>query len=138
LLTDFFVAAPADAAAIASGSFRDPEYSTKNADNSVLAELWSALDETSNSSRLAGEEFLVAMGSKEGPWVFDLPDEMITRLYELPEAEFLRTADRWACSSELSHYNVSGTDKLPSLTILKRLAEQAHSSRRRVLLRMAI
>ena len=138
MLTDFFVAAVEDAAAIASGAFRAPDHSTNNADNSVLAALWGAIDASADPARLAGEDFLVAMGSDEGPWVFALPEEMTTSLSELPEAGMLVAADRWARSEELCRYGVSGSDMGPALAAVKRLAEQARSTDCRVLLRMAV
>lgn len=138
LLTDFFVAEREEAASIASGKSRNADYSTKNADNSVLAALWGALDETADYSRLAGDDFLIETGSVEGPWVFDLPTELIICLSDLPEAEFSQIADRWASSKELSYYGASGADMIPSLVTVKQLAEKAHSSKCRLMLRMAM
>lgn len=138
LLTDFFLATAKDASSIAEGTFRAPDYSTSNADNSVLAALWGAIDGFADNSRLASEECLVAMGSPEGPWVFALPEDMILRLSELPEPELLTAAERWAKSEEMFYHRVSGTDLMPSLTLLKSLAEKAQSTGRSLLLRMAM
>lgn len=138
MITDFFIAALDDAMVIASDDRRTPDYSTRNADNAVLAGLWSALDASSDAAGLAGEAYLVAMGSAEGPWVFDLPDDMTARLSALAERDMLATADRWARSEALSYHQLTGADMLASLVVMKELAGKARSADLRLLLRMAM
>jgi hypothetical protein len=66
LLTDFFLGSADDGVTLATDMAPTPNHRTNNADNSVLAALWKAVDQNADASCLAGEEFLVAMGSPEG------------------------------------------------------------------------
>jgi len=117
---------------------RTPNHRTNNVDNSVLAALWKAVDQNADASRLAGEEFLVAMGSPEGPWVFAIPDELVIRLDELTEESFSEAADRWARSEELSYHRVSGLDLIEPLMTMKTLASDARSAEQQLFWRMAM
>lgn len=138
MLTDFFLGAADDGVALSTDMARTPNHRTKNADNSVLAGLWKAVDQNADASRLAGEELLVAMGSPEGPWVFSIPDELVIRLDELTEEGFSDAADRWARSEELSYHRVSGLDLIEPLKAMKTLASDARASQQKLFLRMAM
>ncbi|OWK28020.1 hypothetical protein [Sphingomonas mucosissima] len=138
MLTDFFLGPADDGAALSTDMARTPNHRTRNADNSVLAALWKAVDQDADASGLAGEEFLVAMGSPEGPWVFVIPDELVIRLDELTEDRFSEAADRWAQSEELSYHHVSGQQLIESLQTIKRLAGNARSAEQKLFLRMAM
>ncbi|WP_066681574.1 hypothetical protein [Sphingomonas sp. CCH9-E2] len=138
MLTDFFLGAADDAVALATDMARTPNHRTNNADNSVLAGLWKAVDQNADASRLSGEEFLVATGSPEGPWVFSIPDELVIRLDELPEEGLADASDRWARSEELSYHRVSGPDLIEPLKAMKILASGARASNQKLLLRMAM
>ena len=135
---DFFIAYRHDADNIALDFDRRPDFSTGNAENSVLAGLISALGFADTAKKLAGDEYLVAMRSDEGPWVFDLPDELTNGLAELQSENAADLADRWAASQELSYHGVTGADMLPAMNTLKSLAEKARGSEQRLLLRMAM
>lgn len=138
MLTDFFVGPADDGVALSKDMARTPSHRTNNADNSVLAALWKAVDQNANASGLAGEEFLVAMGSPEGPWVFAIPDELVIRLDELTEDSFADAADRWAQSKELSYHSVSGKDLIEPLKTMKALASGARSAEQKLFLRMTM
>ena len=138
MLTDFFLGAADDGVAISADLTRTPIHRTNNADNSVLAWLWKAIDQNADATRLAGEEFLVAMASPEGPWVFAIPDELVIRLDEITEDSFSDAADRWARSEQLSHHRISGLDLIEPLKALKTLARDARSTEQKLFLRMAM
>jgi hypothetical protein len=138
LLTDFFLGHADDGVALSTDMTRTPNHRTNNVDNSVLAALWKAVDQNADASRLAGEEFLVAMGLPEGPWVFAIPDELVIRLDELTEDSFSEAADRWARSEELSYHRVSGLDLIEPLKTMKTLANDARSAEQKLFLRMAM
>ncbi|WP_324698603.1 hypothetical protein ACLIMP_07610 [Novosphingobium aerophilum] len=138
MLTEFFLGRADDGVALSTDMARTPIYRTNNADNSVLAALWKAVDQSADASRLAGEEFLVAIGSPEGPWVFAIPDELVIRLDELNEDSFANAADRWARSKELSYHGVSGADLIEPLKTMKALASDARSTEHTLFLRMAM
>lgn len=138
MLTDFFLGSAEDAVALSTDVARTPNHRANNADNSVLAALWKAVDQNADASRLAGEEFLVAMGSPEGPWIFAIPDELVIRLDELTEDSFSETADRWARSEELSYHRVSGPDLIEFLKTMKALASDARSTEQKLFLRMVV
>jgi hypothetical protein len=136
LLTDFFLGPPDDGVALSTDVARTPNHRANNADNSVLAALWKAVDQNADASRLAGEEFLAAVGSPEGPWVSALPDELVIRLDELTDDSFSEAADRWARSKQLSYHRVSWLDLIEPLKTLKTLASDARSAEQKLFLRM--
>ncbi len=138
MLTDFFLGAASDGAALSTDLARTPNYRTNNADNSILAGLWKAVDQNADASRLAGEEFLIAVGSPEGPWVFAIPDEFVIRLDELTEDSLSEVADRWARSEELSYHHVSGLDLIEPLKAMRMLASDARTAEQKLFLRMAM
>lgn len=138
MLTDFFICPVGDGAALAKDMARTPNHRTNNADNSVLAALWKAIDQNADASRLAGEECLVAIGSLEGPWVFAIPDKLAICLDELAEDSFSEVTDRWARSEELSYHRLSGVDLIEPLKAMKTLASDARSAEQKLFLRMAM
>jgi hypothetical protein len=138
LLTDFFLAPANDGLALATDMARTPDHRTNNADNSVLAALWKAVDQDADPSSLAGEACLVAMGSPEGPWVFALPDELVVRLNELSDDKISDAADRWARSDELAYHRVSGADLIEPLRTLKTLVGGAQATGQTLFLRMTL
>lgn len=138
MLTDFFLGAADGGVILAMDMALTPNYRTNNADNSVLAALWKAVDQNADASRLVGEEFLVAMGSPEGPWVFAIPDEFVIRLDELTVDGFSEVADRWAQSAALSYHRVSGPDLIEPLKAMKALASEARAEEQKLFLRMAV
>ena len=138
LLTDFFLGSSDDGVVLSVDTTRTPNHRTKNVDNSVLAALWNAVDQNADASRLEGEEFLVATGSSEGPWVFVIPDELVISLDALTEDGLFQAADRWAQSKELSYYRVSRLDLIEPLRTIKTLASDARSREQRLFLKMTM
>lgn len=136
--TDYFIANRHEADLIAREFDRRADFSTGNADNSVLAGLTAAMGFAEIAQQVAGEDYIVAMGSDEGPWVFDLPDELVGGLAELQNEDAADLAARWAASEELSYHGVDGADMLPALNTLQSLAKKARDSQQRLLLRMAM
>lgn len=138
MLTDFFIAPVDDAVALATDFERLPDYGANNLDNAALSALWAAMDTSGSHASLQGEDHMVAMGSPEGPWIFDLPTEMTLLLVGLSETERSAAADRWAQSDEMSFYQLSGADLIGSVGVLQDLAAAADAKGQRVFLRMAV
>jgi hypothetical protein len=138
MITDFYVGTVGDAKDIISGetSLR-PALSTGNADNSVLAELWAALDPEADVSSLAGEGCIVASGDG-GPWVFELPKVLVAKLADLSDAAVPQVCNAWARGAEMSYHGVTGPDLAKPLGDLRDVARQVDAASNSMLLFMAI
>jgi hypothetical protein len=137
LLTDFFVADPADAERLASFQSADrPDLSTNNADNLILGDLLDALGQPQAAEALRGEGCLVF--SSDSVWVFQLPDELVQSLATLPSQGLGSVCAKWAAGEELAFHGVSAADLETPLQNLRGLAEASTASAKPILLRTAI
>ncbi len=66
------------------------------------------------------------MASDEGPWVFQLAQELTTKLAQLPQAEMPRVASLWAATDEFAGWDVSTVAGV--LDDIVGLAQRAHAS----------
>ena len=138
MLTDYFVADAADAELIANSYELAAELSTKNADNIVLAGLWLAINGSTDAERLEGDDFIVAQGGADGPWVFDIPNDFISALVNLPESEAAEVCQKWAKSEEMVIQEVSAQDLVQPLKQLQDVASLANNSGKRLFLRISM
>jgi hypothetical protein len=122
----------------ANRSGRWPFYEAKGLDNSVLAALWAALDPSADASVLEGEGSLVHKHSKEGPWIFNLPDGFVASLSSLPSQSTLAVAARWVQQPELSHANLHPEDVVPAIEGLRGVAAIAVERKEALLLWMSL
>ena len=138
MITDFYVAdAEIGNELMVSGAGLRPALSTSNADNSVLAELWTALDPDADAASLSGEACLVA-SADSGPWVFELPKALVASLAQLEDDAAERVCGAWAQGEEMRYHGVSGSDLARPLNDLREVALNAVESGKSVLLKMSL
>ena len=141
MLTDFVVADPSEAEAVSSSTTRSstwPCFESKGLDNSVLAALWSALDPSADSSSLEGEKHLIFMQGKGGPWVFNVPSELVAGLSVLSPSLLLQTAERWVEQPDLKRAGWRAPDVAPAIEALSAIASTAISKKKCLLLWMSL
>jgi hypothetical protein len=141
MLTDFVVASPEEAAAVSASNSRQstwPCFESKGLDNSTVAALWSALDPLADASSLESEAHLIFTASKEGPWVFNLPNPLVTGLAALPSESLLPVAERWVKQPELAYAGWRGSDVAPAIESLKAIASVAVQKQQSLLLWMSL
>ena len=137
MITDFYVADAAAGRELLAGAGLKPTLSTNNADNAVLAELWTALDPAADAASLAGEAFLVA-SEAGGPWVFELPKALVASLTQLEDHNAERVCDAWAQGEEMRYHGVSGADLTGPLDDLRAVASKALGEGNAVFLKMSL
>jgi len=141
ILTDFIVAAPSEAEAICADQNhhnRWPCLQLKSLDNIKLSALLSVFGEQSDAEALEGETFLIHCPSKEGPWVFHLPDVLTDHLSKLDSQTIPSTAAQWAENEELQFDGWSESDVEPVLEMLCDIARKAKSEQKSLLLWMCL
>jgi hypothetical protein len=139
LLTDIVVALPAEAEAVATAlrpATRWPCLEFKGVDNAVMADLLSALGAEAEARSLVGTQRLLSMKGDQGPWVFHLPDVLMTLLNDLDDRAIPELARRWA-QGELAHAGVEASDVEPGIHMLHDFARQAMAANKSLLLRMS-
>ena len=138
MITDFFVAERSDAAAIAANpsAFR-PALCVKRLDNTVLADLWAAISSSAETASLQGEDYLLFNGDG-GPWVFELPDDLVNGLAELPDDRLDSVCSGWAAGEEMQYFGISPGDLRRPLGDLRLVAGEAQRANKRLLLMMSL
>ena len=137
MLTDFVVADRSEAEAVSSSTTRSstwPCFESKGLDNSVLAALWSALDPSADSGSLEGEKHLIFTQGNNGPWVFNVPTELVTGLSALSPGLLLQVAERWVEQPELKPAGWRAPDVAPAIEALSAIASTAISEKKCLLL----
>ena len=104
ILTDFVVADISEAQRIGdslSPSWQFEGLGEKGIDHVKLATLYTLLtDQPYDPDVLMNEETLLYIASENGPWVQQVPPDMVSRLANLPESEYSRVAQAWARTEE--------------------------------------
>lgn len=80
----------------------------------------------------------VAMAGDEGPWVFQIPTDLITRLAALDETESAALSRRWAATEEFVADRWAEGDVTTALGAISSLSRRAVESRQSVFLWMSV
>jgi hypothetical protein len=107
VLTDIIVARSADAEAILetelpSASY--PGFDAKGLDEAHLAALLGVLGDGDAGDDWADSLEPLAQADAEGPWLFELPGELVTQLARLPDGEHGRVAAAWGKTDECGEW----------------------------------
>jgi hypothetical protein len=97
-------------------------------------------------SLLTGEKFETLLplyepvhaGSEEGPWVFQIPDGLVSLLASLSHTERTVIAERWAATEEFALDGWSSPSVASSLEAICTLAVSAEGSERSLFLWMSL
>jgi hypothetical protein len=106
VLTDFVVASVSDAQRVGESSScpsRDFDgLDAKGIDTVKLGSLYSVLTGEPTDPGLSGRCTLLFMASDEGPWVMQVPEDLVKLLAELAPKELGSVAAAWAQTEEFS------------------------------------
>jgi len=105
VLTDIIVARSTDAEAILETqvpSQRYPGFDAKGLDEAHLAALLGVLGDADDDWADSLEP--LAQADEEGPWLFELPAELVTQLAQLPDGEQARVAAAWGKTDECGEW----------------------------------
>jgi hypothetical protein len=123
VLTDFVVADRGDAQRVCDAACPSEEFSgldTKGIDPVKLGTLHAVLTDTEfNSSFISGDP--LATGGDEGPWVMEVPPNLVQRLAKLDTKGVAAAAAKWAKTEEFS----PRYDNWPTAAVHEVLAELA-------------
>lgn len=160
VLTDTFIASDADVATIhlstGEPAKRFPTVQAKGIDSVKLATLAALLAGHESADEQPDVHDFVAglerdfplvrdLGaeeageSSEGPWIFRLPDAMVTQLGQLSRAEIARYGRTWAATEEWQHAGVASPGSVVSyLRKLSALARRARGDGKQMYLWVAL
>ena len=145
IITDFLLAQPSDATAVleeAAPAQRWRGFETKSIDPIKLSTLAAILEhgphdvQSDESDDLGIEE--LAVGGEEGPWVFLVSEELVSKLAGIPDSELAPLAMHWHQADEFQLDGWSEHEVLDVLGNLHKLAAEAQSSGMSVLLFMSL
>lgn len=111
-----------------------PRLDYDGVDNSLLATLWRALNESQDGGRLQGMEFVV--WPKSSPLVFRLPDDLTERLAALSGDAITPTAQRWAADQDAQMEGLTLELAEKGLSELSQFAKRARAENRPLALAM--
>ena len=138
MITNLYVGSVGEASAVLDGTSKlRPDFAANGLDNSVLAELWAAIDPDAPVDQLQGEGCIVAFNTN-GPWVFELPADFVAALAAAPSAQDSEVCSAWADGYEMRHLGVGAGDLGEPLAQIKAVAEKAMAGGQSVLLLMAV
>jgi len=140
VLTDIVVADRLDAQRVCNAANPSQEFSgldAKGIDPVKLGTLYGILTGTEfDPSFVSGEP--LASGGDEGPWIIEVPSELVQRLAKLDAKELADAAAKWAKTAEFSLDNWSQEDVHNILTELAKLCTKATAVQKSVLMWMAL
>lgn len=142
-ITDILVAAPSEATEICTAFGRVlkrwPHWQTGGVDNLLIADLLTALGAEADAKALRGEGQLIHMESKEGPWVFHLPDALPALLAKLEDEQIRGVVERWMQGEQLSFdRRARAEDVEQAVQKLRDLSRQAVTANKSLLLRVSL
>jgi hypothetical protein len=118
-------------AEVPSDSF--PGFDAHGLDQPKLARLRALLTNEDFDPAWADNVALLASAAgDEGPWVFELPDDIVATLADLPPADEERVAVQWAGSVELGGWSAAQAREV--LRELTRCARRAGEANKKLLL----
>jgi hypothetical protein len=143
VLTDFVVASPKDAKRVGKSSCPSKDFKgldAKGIDTVKLGTLYAILTGAEFDPSFMSEDALRFAASEEGPWVFEVPSDLVKLLAELNDKELKSVAAKWAKTEEFSpkHDNWPAAAVKQMLTDFVALSKQAVAERRAVLMWMCL
>jgi hypothetical protein len=78
----------------------------KGFDVVTLSRLWAILGGKAWDASLVDAFPLIYTGSRNGPWVFRVPADLLDQLERLPDAELPRVSNAWSRTEELSRFHM--------------------------------
>jgi hypothetical protein len=105
VLTDFVIAGREDAQRVCDSTCPSKEFSgldAKGIDTIKLGTLYAHLTETEFDPQFIIGDDPLATGSDEGPWVMEVPPDLVQRLAALDARELAAVAAKWAKTEEFS------------------------------------
>jgi hypothetical protein len=142
VLTDFVVADHKDAQTVCDAAYPSEEFSgleAKGIDPVKLGTLYAVLTETEfDPSFISGDP--LASGGDEGPWVVEVPPDLVQRLAKLDTKQLAAAAAKWAMTEEFSrqHDNWPAEAVHEVLVELAKLCTKAVAARKSVLMWMSL
>lgn len=142
VLTDFVVADRRDAQRVCDAACPSEEFSgldAKGIDPVKLGTLYAILTETDFDPAFIKDEPL-AMGGDDGPWVIEVPVDLVLRLAKLDAQGVAATAAKWANTDEFSpkYDNWPAEDVHELLAELVDLCAKAAAAKKSVLMWMSL
>lgn len=141
LLTDLVVADVAEAQEVLVASNHQPRWpalDTKGIDYiylSVLAFILKGQAADADSVVAYSQQFTeLASGGEDGPWVFQLPQDLVSGLAAIQDSALPTIADQWSKSEEMQAASADPSDVTHGLTAMRALAREAVASGKAVLL----
>ena len=141
-LTDFVIADRDDAQRVCDSVSPCEEFKgmdAKGIDPVKLGTLYAILADTEDVPDFADDEFLCD-GGEEGPWVMEVPTELVLRLVKLDATQIGAAATKWAKTEEFSSEYANWPPDLVHdvLSDLAKLCAQAVAAKKSVLMWMAL
>jgi hypothetical protein len=140
VLSDLVVANEADAERVAHTQVPSQAFGgidVKGIDSVRFATLHSILTGRSFEELLPSYEPAFS-ASDDGPWVFRLPDELVTRLANLTDSERQSIAERWAATEEFELDDWDATMVAETFEAICGQAANAESTKRALFLWMCL
>jgi hypothetical protein len=141
-LTDFVVADRADAQRVCDSDCPSEEFSgleAKGIDPVKLGTLYAVLTETEYDPSFVGGD-PICDGGEEGPWVIEVPNDLVQRLAKLDAKQIGAVAAKWTKTEEFSPKYDNWPPELVHevLSDLAKLCAQAAAVKKSVLLWMSL
>ena len=106
ILTDFVVADISESKRIGDSLNPSQEFNgldEKGIDQVKLATLYAILTDQPYDPDFMSEDSLLYVASDEGPWVQQVPPDLVSRLANLAESQYLAVAQQWTQTEEFTH-----------------------------------
>ncbi len=140
VLSDLVVAPADQAEAIAKATAPSTVFEgvdIKGVNSTMFANLHSLVTGESFERVLPRYEPVVQVGP-EGPWVFRIPADVVSRLARLPEAKTIAISKRWAKAEEFARERRPEREALDVLRKISKLARRADESHQALFLWMCL
>ena len=145
LLTDLVVADVAEAQEVLAAPNHEPRWpalDTKGIDYiylSVLAFILKGQAADADSVVAYSQQFTeLASGGEDGPWVFQLPQDLVSGLTAIQDSALPTIADQWSKSDEMQAAGANPSDLIEALTAMRALASEAVAKGKALLLWMCL
>jgi hypothetical protein len=126
VLTDIVVARADQADEVLAAdvpSQQFPGFDAKGLDVIMLGTLSSLVGGTARPAEVVADLRLIGGDPEEGPWLFQIPDDLVVRLSKIAEREVGRIAEGWSRTEELA--GTPPGDLEPMISELSRYAKLA-------------
>lgn len=141
MLTDFFIATPAEVEAldIARGPSANGQcLRAKRTDPVKIVQLQCCIEGVPFEQRLPLLDEMMMRGGEEGPWIFRVPNTLQSRLASASEQDIRQFGRAWAATEEWTRDGGTPENIVPFLQEIARLASQATAQQRSVFIWMCL